>query len=327
MAYHLLDGGAGGLEVLAGVEVGGILVKILADSAGHRKAQVAVDVDLANGHACGFAEHILRNADRIGHIAAVLVDHFDKLRYNGTCAVQNDREAGQQTLDLFKDVESELRLGAGLELIRAVAGADSDGKAVNAGALNKLLYLLGVGITRVLRGNVDVVLNALEPAEFALDYNVVIVRVFNDLAGECDIVFKRMMRAVDHNGGKAAVDAAFAQFKGVAVVKMHTDRKIGLDDRGFDQFHKIGVVGVLPCARADLKDQWCVFFLCGLGDALDDFHIVYVERTDGVAAFIGLFEHFCTGNEWHRILLLKTYSDKRSGRTRFASYIINQPVN
>ena len=40
-------------------------------------------------------------------------------------------------------------------------------------------------------------------------------------------------------------------------------------------------------------------YLGGLGDALDDFHVVYVESADGVAAFIGLLEHFLGIHDRH----------------------------
>ena len=72
---HFLDGGAGGLQVLAGIEVGRMLGKVLADGGGHGQTQVGVDVDLADGAAGGLTELILGHADGAGHIAAVLVDH------------------------------------------------------------------------------------------------------------------------------------------------------------------------------------------------------------------------------------------------------------
>ena len=60
--------------------------------------------------------------------------------------MQHDRETGQTSGDFLENVEAELRLRAGLELIRAVAGADGDGQRVAAGALHKLLHVLGTGV-------------------------------------------------------------------------------------------------------------------------------------------------------------------------------------
>ena len=52
--------------------------------------------------------------------------------------VQHDGEAGQTLGALFQHVEAELGLGAGLELVSAVRGADGDGQGVTAGAGNEL---------------------------------------------------------------------------------------------------------------------------------------------------------------------------------------------
>ena len=88
-------------EVLSGVEVSRVFREVLSDSGGESKTEIGVDVDLADSHRSGFAEHILGNALSAGHRAAVLVDHFDVLGDNRGSAVQNDREAGQTLLNSF----------------------------------------------------------------------------------------------------------------------------------------------------------------------------------------------------------------------------------
>ena len=67
MANHLFDGSAGGLEILTGIEVRGVLIEVFADGAGHCKAEIAVDINLADCHACRFAEHILGDTDLSGN--------------------------------------------------------------------------------------------------------------------------------------------------------------------------------------------------------------------------------------------------------------------
>ena len=37
----------------------------------------------------------------------------------------------------------------------------------------------------------------------------------------------------------------------------------------------------------------------GLGDALDDLHIIHIESADGVSAVVGLRKHFFRRYEWH----------------------------
>ena len=60
--------------------------------------------------------------------------------------MQHDGEAGQAVHDLLQDVKTQLGLLAGLELERAVAGADGDGQGIHAGAGDKILNLARIGI-------------------------------------------------------------------------------------------------------------------------------------------------------------------------------------
>ena len=298
-----MNGGAGGLEIGAGIEALGVLVKVLADGGSHCKAQVGIDVDLADGHGSGLAQHLFGDADGVGHLAAVLVDDADELLRHGGSAVQHDGEAGQTLRDLLENVEAELGLRAGLELVRAVARADGDGETVAAGAGHEFLDILGTGVGAVLGLDVDVVLHARERAELGLNDDTVVVRVFDDLAGESDVVLEGLAAAVDHDGGEAAVDAALAELKAVTVVQMQGDRKTGLQLGGLDELDKIGVVGVGTRAAGDLQDDGSLDLGRGLGDALDDLHVVDVERADGIAALIRLAEHFLCGYDRHDIYL------------------------
>ena len=55
----LLDVRARVAQILTGVEVIGMLHKVLPDTGGAGKAQVGVDIDLANRHAGSLAEHMI----------------------------------------------------------------------------------------------------------------------------------------------------------------------------------------------------------------------------------------------------------------------------
>jgi hypothetical protein len=70
----LLGGLAGRLEPFAGVELVGVLGQELAHRAGHRQADVGVDVDLAHAVLDGFLDLLDRHAVGLLHLAAVLVD-------------------------------------------------------------------------------------------------------------------------------------------------------------------------------------------------------------------------------------------------------------
>ncbi|MPN50797.1 hypothetical protein SDC9_198436 [bioreactor metagenome] len=130
------------------------------------------------------------------------------------------------------------------------------------------------------------------------------MRILYDLTGELDVLFITVVRTVDHDGGESAVDAALAEFERIAMVEMDADGQVRFDAGGFDQLHEVGVVGVLARAGADLQDQRGVEFLGRLGDALDDLHVVDVERADSVAAGIRVRKHFFAGYDRHMFCLL-----------------------
>ena len=213
--------------------------------------------------------------------------------------MQNDGELGQSLGDLLQHVKAELRLGAGLELICAVAGADGDCQGVNTGAGDEFLHLVGVGEHSVLGLDLYVVLNACQLAKLTLYHHAVCVSIFHDLAGQCDVVLKGMVRAVDHDRSKAAVDASLADLEICAVVKVKGQVDIGIADRSLCQSHEIFVLCVLTCACGYLQDDGGLLFLSSLGDRLDNFHVVDVESADRVAAAVSLLKHFCGCNKCH----------------------------
>ena len=107
MDDHFLDGGASGAEILSRVKGFGLLGKYAADSGGHCKADIGVDVDLADSHLSSLAKLGLGDADSIGELAAEGVDLADEFLRNRGCAVKNDGEAGESLLDLLEDIEAE----------------------------------------------------------------------------------------------------------------------------------------------------------------------------------------------------------------------------
>ena len=104
-----LDVGAGGLEVLARVEVIRMLSEVLADRSGDSQTNIGVDIDLADGQLCSVTQLFLRNADCIRHLAAVSVDLVNELARNRGGTVQNDREA-RQTLGNFLEYRPQRKL-------------------------------------------------------------------------------------------------------------------------------------------------------------------------------------------------------------------------
>ena len=216
--------------------------------------------------------------------------------------MEHDREARQLLGDFLQNVKAQMRFA--LELERAVAGADGDGQRVNAGRLHKFLNLVGIGVKRVVVADFHVVLNAGQTAQLALNHNAVIVRILDHLTGQLDVLFKRQMRAVDHDGGEAAVDAGLAGFKIRAVIQVQHDRQIyaallRVQQSGLNQLHQIHMLGISARALGNLKNHRRLFHRSRLGDALNDFHVVDVERADGIVAFIRFLKHLGRGNKTH----------------------------
>ena len=233
--------------------------------------------------------------------------------------MQNDREAGQTAGDFFQNVEAQGRrnedalfvAGAllGLELISAVAGADGDGQGVTAGLGDELFDLFRTGVGGSMRRDLDVVLDAGESAQLGLDDDTMVMRVLDDLAGDLDVLFEGLGGGIDHDGGKAAVNAGLARLKIGTMIQMQRDGDVrAADDGRLDQLDQIVVVRVSTRALGNLKDDRSLFFLTGLGDALHDLHVVDVESADGVAAVVSLLEHFGSSYQSHVVSLLYVLS-------------------
>ena len=61
---------------------------------------------LQTASSSGLAQLLLGDADGVGHLAAVLVDHLHILLGHGGRAVEHDGEAGQALGDLLQDVKA-----------------------------------------------------------------------------------------------------------------------------------------------------------------------------------------------------------------------------
>ena len=302
-------------EVLARVEMFRVLCHVLTDAGSQAETEVGVDIDLADSALGRFAELLLGDAYCIGHLAAVFVDYLNEfLRHRGR-TMKHDGEAGQTLCHFVQYIEAEWRryqyalfvagtLGGG-ELVCAVAGADGDGQRVYAGAVDEFLDLVRAGIGGILGGYLYLVLNACKGAELALYHYAVIMGILDYLTGQGDVVLEGFGGTVYHDGGKAAVYAALAQLEGIAVVEMHHYGKIKARGllrvlySGLDELHQVYVLGVGACALGDLKDKRSALFDSGLGDALNDLHIVHVEGANGIAACIRFCKHFLRSYNRH----------------------------
>ena len=315
---HLLHALAGGLQVLTRVEVVGVLGHVFADGGGHCQAAVAVDVNLADGALGGLAELFLGDADGGLQGATVGVDSVDLILRHRAGAMEHDGEAGEFLLDGLEDVESQRRrqqtagLGVdgallGFELVGAVGGADGDGEGVAAGAGGEVYDLLGLGVVGDLGGHL--ILDAGQYAELALDGDVVLVGVLDDLAGDADVLLVGECAAVVHHTGEAHVDAGLAGLEAVAVVEVQHNLGVGATelfgilDGTFGHIAQEGRVGILAGAFRHLQDDGALGFDGGHDDGLHLLHVVEVEGGDGIATVDSLAEHLASVHETYFLIV------------------------
>ena len=292
---QLFEHVAGRTEVKTGIEDGGIVVHGLADSGGHGKTAVGVDVDLADCALGGFAELILTDTDGVFQSAAVFVDDLDHVLRNAGGTVENDGESGDALLDLVEDVQTDFRIVAGLEFVSTVAGSDSDGKAVNAGAFDEVLDLFRTGVGVVLA--LDVVFDPGENTELTFDGDIVLVGELNDFAGTGNVLFVGQVAAVDHDRGETELDAALAGLEVRTVVEVQNDRNtlaagqlLGVLDRALGEVAEQSLVGVFTRTLGDLEDHRRLGLAAGLQDSLHLLEVVEVVSGDGISAIDSLFE-------------------------------------
>ena len=124
--------------------------------------------------------------------------------------------------------------------------------------------------------------------------------VLNDLLGDLNVLLEGLGGSVDHDGGEAAVDAGLAGLEAVAVVQVQSDGDLGaLQNSSLHQLHEVRVVGVSTGALGDLQDNGSVLLAAGLGDTLNDLHVVNVESANSVAAVVGLLKHLGSSYKSH----------------------------
>ncbi len=192
-------------------------------------------------------------------------------------------------------------MGLTFELESPVAGSDGNCERVYTGAGNEFLNLSGIGEGGIGIGHIDGVLNTGQATQLSLHNHTAVMGIIGHFFGQSNVVLKIEVGTVDHDGRKAAIHAALAKFEAVAVIQMKHNGKAGLLNSRFHHFYKIGVIGVLAGASADLQDDGSVLFLGRFGDGLDDFHVVHVEGAYGISALISFLEHLFRGYQRHEI--------------------------
>ena len=103
------------------------------------------------------------------------------------------------------------------------------------------------------------------------------------------------------------MDGLYGQIKGRSVVQVEANVHLCLGRGGID----IGSVevqpGILDGGGGGLDHHRRLHFLGGGDDGHDHLHVFCVERTDGVAALLGIEQHLLTGDVRHSGILPAFY--------------------
>jgi hypothetical protein len=124
---------------------------------------------------------------------------------------------GETAVDLLDEAHrQDLPVRPPRELVGAVARTDRDGERVDAGALDEVDGLVGVGEVDLARA--DAVLDPSERAELALHGDPARVRILDDLARDGDVVVVvrdgravLLQGAVHHHAREPELDRADAR--------------------------------------------------------------------------------------------------------------------
>ncbi len=176
-----------------------------------------------------------------------------------------------------------------------MAGSDGNGKRINAGAADKVLNLIRVCELCLIVVNIHSVLNACKAAKFCLDSDIARMGVLNNFFRLCNIFLIRFRGTVEHHGSEAAVNTIPADLIGGAMVKVEHNRDFRvLNNRCLNELDKVCVRCIFACTCGSLQNDRRFQLGSCLGNTLDNFHIIYIECTDGVSAGISFFEYFPT---------------------------------
>ena len=299
---ELLDVRAAICDVLARIEVLRMRHEVLADASRHCKTEVGVDVDLADRGLRCLAELILRNADSVIELAAVVVDDLDIFRDDGGSAVEDNRELRNLLLDLSEDVEAELRryenaVSIARALLRfelecAMARADCDSEGVNARLTNEFLNLFRLRVSCLVSSNLYIILDTSKFAELSLNANAMLMSVSNNFLRTFDVLFEVIVRTIEHDRRETVIDASFASLEVCAVVEVQSNRDIVDLQSSLNEVTEIRALCIFTSASGSLKDNRGIQLSSCFRDTLNDFHVVDVESTDSVTALISFLEHF-----------------------------------
>ena len=290
MLYHALNGFSGRPQIFARVEVSRIFSQIFADFRCHGQTKVSIDIDLADAIFGSFPDHFFRNTLCTGHVTTILVALVHEFLQYGRSTVEYQRCIRQQAVNGLQTLEIQIRFS--LKFICTMAGSNGNGQRIHTGSFYEFHCLIRIGEGCGAGVHIDCVFHTGQSSQFRFHHNTVGMSIFHNLSGDADVLFKRMLGTIDHDRRKSVVHTFLADIEIFAVVQMKGDIQSRIQDGCFHQLQKICRLGIFAGSGRHLQDQGRALLDGSVDDALNDFHIVNIKRTDGIIGFQCLGEHF-----------------------------------
>ena len=226
-----------------------------------------------------------------------------------TGATMDDQgEAVHGIANLLELIEGNVGLG----LVLAMVGTDSDGKGVDAGLLDELDSLLGIGIAHIGVGDGDAVLGTADGAELGLNRSAVGLSHLDDALGTKDVLLEGKRRAVKHYRAIAGLESLADLVEVLGVVEVKNDVHAILLGHGLAHSNQVAVTNIAGGALGGLDDHGGVQASRDADNRRAHLEVMGVKSTNGHVELVSLCQDFAQGYV-HSVCLLLSPLDVSSG--------------
>ena len=187
-------------------------------------------------------------------------------------------------------------------MIDAVSGTNANCKRSAVSASDKLLSLVWISVGVLALNSWAVVLFAANFAKLCLNRKVDRASKLGDRCGKGNIVLKRNVRAVNHDGSVTSASCLNAAVKAVTVIKMKSNRNSCLFSSTTDHCCKVIKACVLDGARSGLKNNRGAALFCCLNNSHYKLKVLNVKGANSIMASLCVKKHLLSSNE-HLLLL------------------------
>ena len=175
------------------------------------------------------------------------------------------------------------------KLVSTVRSTDWDSQRVATSASSEVDYFFRVSISVVFCRNF--IFHTSQHTQFTFYSYIELMSVVNHFLGQSYVFFVWQVRTVDHYWRESHVDARFAQFEWISVVKVKHDFRMCATQffcifySTFCHVTQQSLVSIVTSTFRYLQDNRRFCFYSSLHDGLQLFHIVEVESRDSISTF------------------------------------------